>query len=101
MSDTHRLRRGFLLLELEGQYPQPLMWKSLSRRAAPFYAADAPGEATKALRKDLRYLEEKGLITSSIVVVAGQHLSSFKLTADGRDVAAGDVEHPGIEMAGE
>lgn len=93
--DDLRIRRGLLVLALYDQYPHKLTEASLERQVGTFYAGDS-----RALARDLNYLEELGFIRRESETIGRRTIQAFELTASGVDLAEGTTAHAGVEIVG-
>lgn len=92
LSEARRLQRGLVLHALQAQYPHPLTQVSLERQVA--HLIQAGGE----LDQVMGYLVEKGLVKAQAEKIGRHSVTTYRLTADGVDVADGSVQLAGVDM---
>ncbi len=92
LADARRLQRGLVLHALQAQYPHPLTQVSLERQVQ--HLVQAGGE----LDQVTSYLVEKGLVEARSEKIGRISVTTYRLTADGVDVADGSVALPGVDM---
>lgn len=91
LPQERRLHRGLVMHALQAQYPLPLTQTTLERQVAHFIAAEA-------LPAIVHYLAELGLMEVHTERVGTIQVTTYRLTAQGYDVADGSVASPGIDM---
>lgn len=94
---TTQLRRGGILLLLRAAYPARLQRGRLLVRLDPWYGEDSL-DKSPTLKADLAYLEERGLLDAEISHPAGVKVTTYRLTAQGVNVADKAATDPGVHI---